>query len=149
MAHELGHLVLHPDNGPGSKVFEHQANTFASELLMPRAEILDQFPRSLARPVFHDLKRYWGVNLRALIYRAFYLGASSEASYQQANKQLSLWGLPEPGALGPPESPTLLGSAVQLLSEHGVELETVLSAGRFNQHEAQRIITAGSAPYGP
>ncbi len=35
-AHELGHLLLHPDTEPGSKLVESEANAFASELLMPK-----------------------------------------------------------------------------------------------------------------
>ncbi len=47
-AHELGHLLLHPDTEPGSKLVEQQANAFASALLMPRSEIFDQLPHRLA-----------------------------------------------------------------------------------------------------
>src|SRR5258706_2161485 len=38
-AHELGHLVMHPDAEPGSRVVEHQAQAFASAFLMPASSV--------------------------------------------------------------------------------------------------------------
>jgi Zn-dependent peptidase ImmA (M78 family)/transcriptional regulator with XRE-family HTH domain len=143
-AHELGHLLLHPDTEPGSKVVEQQANSFASELLMPRDEIIDQLPRRIDWPAFHALKKHWGVSLRALVFRAHALGTLSEASYRRANQQLSVWGLPEPGSLGPAESPQLLGLARQLLVENGIDLEAVLAQGRIAVEVTNEVIEAGS-----
>jgi Zn-dependent peptidase ImmA (M78 family)/transcriptional regulator with XRE-family HTH domain len=143
-AHELGHLVLHPDNEPGSKLLENQAHAFAAEFLMPRAEIIDQLPRRADWPTFHALKRHWGVSLRALVFRARFLGTLSEASYRRANQQLSMWGYPEPGPLGPPESPSLLGAAVDILAQHGVDLDELLNAGRLDRTQAQQVISAGT-----
>lgn len=60
-AHELGHLVLHPDTEPGSKIVEQQAHAFASEFLMPAAEITHQLPRRIDWPTLHDLKQHWGL----------------------------------------------------------------------------------------
>jgi Zn-dependent peptidase ImmA (M78 family) len=142
--HELGHLVLHPDNEPGSKLLEQQADAFASEFLMPRAEIIDQLPRRVDWPAFHDLKRHWGVSLRALVYRAHALGTLSESSYRRANQRLAAQGHPEPGPLGPPESPSLIGSAVALMSEAGISLESIIEAGRLDRSEARHIVAAGS-----
>jgi Zn-dependent peptidase ImmA (M78 family)/transcriptional regulator with XRE-family HTH domain len=143
-SHELGHLVLHPDNEPGSKLLEQQADAFAAEFLMPRDEIIDQLPRRVDWPIFHELKRHWGVSLRALVYRAHALGTLSESSYRRANQRLAAQGHPEPGPLGPPESPSLLGSAVALLSQAGISLDTILEAGRLDPVEAEPIIEAGS-----
>ena len=44
-AHELGHLILHPDEEPGSHAVERQANAFAAEFLAPASEIADVLPR--------------------------------------------------------------------------------------------------------
>lgn len=143
-AHELGHLLLHPDTEPGSKLVEQQANAFASELLMPRAEILDQLPRRVDWPVLHDLKRHWGVSLRALVFRGHRLGRLSEASYRRANQQLAQWGLPEPGSLGPSESPQLLGRAKVLLVENGINFDDVLAQGRLGVEMIDEVITAGT-----
>ena len=145
-SHELGHLVLHPDTEPGSKLVESQAHRFASEFLLPRCEIFDQLPGRIDWPRFHTLKRHWGVSLRALVFRAHALGTLSAASYRRANQQLSIWGLPEPGDLGPAESPRLLGLARQLIVAGGVNFENVLAAGRISAEVAEEVIRAASDP---
>lgn len=143
-AHELGHLLLHPDTEPGSKVVEQQANAFASELLMPSAAISEQLPRRIDWPAFHRLKRHWGVSLRALVYRAHALGRLSEASYRRANQQLSVWGHPEPGPLGAAESPQMLGLVRQLLIDAGINFDSVLAQGRLAVEVTNQVIQAGS-----
>lgn len=143
-AHELGHLMLHPDSEPGSKLLEQQANLFASEFLMPREEIIDQLPQRVDWPKFHALKKHWGVSLRALVYRAHALGKLSEASYRRANQQLSAWGHPEPGALGAAESPQLIGLARALLIDSGVDFDALLAQARLAVDITQDVIEAGS-----
>ncbi len=117
---------------------------FAAELLMPREEISQQLPRRIDWPAFHALKKHWGVSLRALVYRAHQLGRLTDASYRRANQQLSMWGLPEPGPLGPAESPQLLGLARQLLIDHGIDFEAVLAQGRLAVEVTNEVIHAGS-----
>lgn len=143
-AHELGHLVIHHDTEPGSKLVEQQANAFASELLMPRDEIFDQLPTRIDWPIFHELKRYWGVSLRALVYRAHSLGRLSESSYRRANQQLAIWGLPEPGSLGPAETPQLLGMALDLLAANGISFDEILKEGRMAVEVTETVVAAGS-----
>lgn len=144
-AHELGHLVLHPDTEPGSKLVENQAHRFAAEFLMPRDEIIDDLPRRIDWSAFHELKRHWGVSLRALVFRAHALGRLSDASYKRANQQLSIWGIPEPGPLGPAESPQVLGMARQLISNSGYDFDDIVAAGRVAPEIAQVVIAAASA----
>jgi Zn-dependent peptidase ImmA (M78 family)/transcriptional regulator with XRE-family HTH domain len=143
-AHELGHLLLHPDTEPGSKLVENQAHAFAAEFLMPRDEIIDRLPRRIDWPVLHDLKRHWGVSLRALVYRSKTLGRLSDASYRRANQQLSMWGLPEPGSLGRAESPTLLGMARDLIVQSGINFDSVLASGRIATEVTEQVIQAAT-----
>ena len=143
-SHELGHLLLHPDTEPGSKLVENQAHAFAAEFLMPAAEITSMLPRRIDWPEFHNLKRYWGVSLRALVYRAHALERLSPASYRRANQQLSMWGLPEPGELGRAESPRLLGKARTLLESSGIDLDSILTASRISIEIADTIFDAGT-----
>lgn len=143
-AHELGHVVLHPDTEPGSKIVEKQAQMFASEFLMPGEEILDQLPSRIDWPRFHELKQHWGVSLRALVYRAHALGKLSEASYRRANQQLSIWGLPEPTSLGAAESPQLLGRAKALMEDSGIDFAAVLAGGRIAADVTDQVMRAGS-----
>lgn len=140
-AHELGHLVLHPDTEPGSKIVERQAHAFAAEFLMPAAEISRQLPRRIDWPTLHELKQHWQVSLRALVYCAHTLGRLSSASFRRANQQLSMWGLPERGDLGPAERPELLGRAKGLMVENGIDFDGILTAGRITAEVADIVIS--------
>ncbi|GAC1381344.1 MAG: XRE family transcriptional regulator [Marmoricola sp.] len=141
-AHELGHLLLHPDTEPGSKIVEEQANRYAAELLMPRDQIIDLLPRRIDWAKFHELKREWGVSLKALVYRAKYLGVLSEASYRRANQQLSIWGRPEPGDLGAAEAPQLMGIARTVMTEAGINFDRVMEAGGLVGQPAALVLSA-------
>src|SRR6266704_2522740 len=55
VAHELGHLIMHGDAEPGGRVVEEQAHRFASELLMPAAEIRERLPATMGGNVWITL----------------------------------------------------------------------------------------------
>jgi Zn-dependent peptidase ImmA (M78 family)/DNA-binding XRE family transcriptional regulator len=142
-SHELGHLLMHAGVEPGSKVVESQAMSFAAEFLMPRAEIEGSLPTRVDWQTFHGLKRHWGVSLKALVYRAHELGRLSDLSYRRANDQLKRWGHPEPGPLGPPESPSVLGAAAELLERSGTRLGTLAEAARIPLESVRAVVAAG------
>jgi Zn-dependent peptidase ImmA (M78 family)/DNA-binding XRE family transcriptional regulator len=144
-SHELGHLVMHAGVQPGATVIESQAMSFAAEFLMPRAEIEDGLPTRVDWETLHALKRHWGVSLRALVYRAHKLGRLSDVSYRRANHQLRQWGYPEPGPLGPPEGPSALGAAVELLEQSGTRLSSLAEAARIPLQSVHAVVAAGRA----
>lgn len=114
-AHELGHLVMHHDTDPGSRLSEAQAHSFAAEFLAPAEEIAPHLPTRLNWVQFQELKHRWGISLKALVMRAHTLGKLTDHSYRRGMQQLSVWGPPEPGPLGEPERPVLMPRAVELL----------------------------------
>lgn len=122
-AHELGHLVMHPDPEPGNKTMERQAHAFAASFLMPADQILDELPTKA--PTKRDqahllgLKRTWGVSVAAIFYRARELRTISPEAHRNAMIRLSDWGWrkDEPGDLGPSEKPTLLRRGLDLVVE--------------------------------
>jgi Zn-dependent peptidase ImmA (M78 family)/DNA-binding XRE family transcriptional regulator len=123
-AHELGHLLLHHDAEPGSRLVERQAHQFAAEFLAPAAEIVDDLPHRLDWPSLHQLKRRWGISLKALLVRAHALGRMTEGTCRRGMQQLAAAGLPERGPLGPPEAPVLLPRALHLVGpteQHGLQ----------------------------
>jgi Zn-dependent peptidase ImmA (M78 family) len=134
---------MHAGVDPGGTVIESQAMSFAAEFLMPKAEIEDTLPARVDWERFHALKRHWGVSLRALVYRAHKLGRLSDLSYRRANRQLKAWGYPEPGPLGPPESPTVLGAAAELLEQSGTALSSLAEAARIPLETLQTVVAAG------
>jgi len=120
-AHELGHLIMHPDAEPGSSMIERQAHAFASAFLMPAHVIAQELPRRFDLASYVDLKRRWRVSIQALLYRAQALEVMSEASFRRAMTRISLWGwrTGEPHSLGAPDEPTLIRSALELLDGAG------------------------------
>lgn len=143
-AHELGHLLLHPDAEPGSKVIENQAQDFAAAFLTPEDQIIDDLPRTLDWDTLHAAKRRWGVSLRALVYRAHSVGLLSDSAYRRGNIALATWGTPERGPLGPPESPSLLGSAVALMAEHGTTTEDLAQHAALPRDQVELVVAAAT-----
>jgi Zn-dependent peptidase ImmA (M78 family)/transcriptional regulator with XRE-family HTH domain len=143
-AHELGHLVMHRDIEPGSKIIENQAHAFASEFLMPSAEIASDLPRRVDWDILAEAKIKWGVSLRALAYRAHELGIWGDLAYKRANQHLSMAGYPEAVPLGPPESPMMVGAAFDLLEEHGTGLTEIAAVSRLPESYLSRVRIAGS-----
>ena len=124
-AHELGHLIMHSDAEPGGRIVEEQAHRFASELLMPAAEIRNLLPATMNGNVWTTLgklKEQWGVSMQALLFRARRLGRLGDVSYRNAMTTISVrgWRRDEPGLVGTIEQPSLLPKAVELLDQEGI-----------------------------
>jgi hypothetical protein len=82
--------------------------------------------------------------LRALVYPAHTLGLFSDSAYRRGNIALSSWGAPEPGPLGPPESPSLLGTAVALMGEHGTTTEDLAQHAAVPQQQVELVVAAAT-----
>lgn len=143
-AHELGHLVMHRDIEPGSKIIENQAHTFAAAFLMPADEITTDLPRKVDWEALAEAKIKWGTSLRALAYRAHELGIWSTPTYRRANQHLSIAGYPEAVPLGPPESPMMIGAAIDLIEQDGTSTSELAALSGLPENYLTRVITAGS-----
>ncbi|GAB3951238.1 helix-turn-helix domain-containing protein [Streptomyces sparsus] len=122
LAHELGHLVMHVDAEPGSKIVENQAHRFAAEFLLPAEELRELLPAKVNWRTLAILKETWGVSLQALLYRSRSLGVMSDVTYRNAISYLSSrgWRRREPGEMPPVEQPSLYPRAVEILARVGV-----------------------------
>lgn len=139
VAHELGHLVMHRDAEPGGRVVEDQAHRFASELLMPAAELHDLLPTSMnarAWDVLGALKEQWGVSIQALLFRARRLGNISDVTYRNAVITLTQrgWRRSEPGLVTTVEQPSMLARSTELLSDAGIPREVLVDQARAPRH---------------
>jgi Zn-dependent peptidase ImmA (M78 family)/transcriptional regulator with XRE-family HTH domain len=116
-AHELGHLVMHQDAQPGSRLAEEQAQMFAAAFLMPWQAIRPELPTRFDLPALVELKQRWRVSIQALLYRARILGSLSEAAYKRAMMKISMWGwrTGEPNTISDIEEPYVLRAAITLL----------------------------------
>ena len=138
VAHELGHLVMHPDAEPGNKVIEAQADAFASELLAPSEVLHDELPTRIDGAGWlklKELKEQWGVSMKVLLDKAYALGRLTEEGYRAGLKSLSRngWKLLEPGAISGIEEPSLIPHSLELLGEVGVGPEEVRERSRIPQ----------------
>jgi Zn-dependent peptidase ImmA (M78 family)/transcriptional regulator with XRE-family HTH domain len=126
-AHELGHLLLHPDVAPGDLEQEREANRFAAELLTPTAEIGPELLPRPKIPTMQNISRRWGVSPDSLVRRCKELGIVTDVSARRAHQKLAqlrtagiLHADPVTGYAG--ETPTLLPSAFELAEQNGLTL---------------------------
>jgi Zn-dependent peptidase ImmA (M78 family)/DNA-binding XRE family transcriptional regulator len=122
-AHEVGHLLLHPNPLPGDRLQEREADEFAAELLTPTVEIEPLLPRSIRLATLEKLSHSWGVSVESLIRRMAELRVVSDVSmrraYQRLNK-MAEFRRDDPVAMYPGEMPSLLREALALAERHGL-----------------------------
>ncbi|MBC6456711.1 XRE family transcriptional regulator [Actinomadura sp. HBU206391] len=141
-AHELGHLVMHADAEPGSRVVEDQANRFAAEFLMPEQDITADLPATADWARLAELKTEWGVSMAALLYRARTLRVMKEVTYRNAMSAMSTrgWRRREPGPERPLERPTMLTKALELLAATGVDRDRLADTARVTRADLDLLI---------
>lgn len=129
LAHELGHLVMHRDHSaPRGRDEEKQADAFASNLLMPTADILAHAPRF---PSMKDLvrsKRRWSVSAAALNYRLHELGLTSDWHYRSLCIEISRLGRDREIDSIPREHSALLTKVLTMLREDGISKRDIANS---------------------
>ncbi|AEH02716.1 ImmA/IrrE family metallo-endopeptidase [Lacinutrix sp. 5H-3-7-4] len=93
LAHELGHLLMHSINNPAipkhrKKELENEANTFASEFLMPKAAIKNSL-YDLRLSDLAEYKRFWLTSMASIIRRAKDLDCITKETYTYLNIEFS------------------------------------------------------------
>lgn len=91
-AHELGHLVLHRHGGSRHKSAEDEANLFASEFLMPLADLVAHAPNVRSLKDLIKAKRRWGVSAAALNYALNRAGLLTDWRYRSHYIELNRFG---------------------------------------------------------
>jgi Zn-dependent peptidase ImmA (M78 family)/transcriptional regulator with XRE-family HTH domain len=147
-AHELGHLVMHADAEPGSKIIEDQAHRFAAEFLMPEAAITGQLPSTADWARLAELKSTWGVSIAALLYRARTLKIMKESTYRNAMSTMSTrgWRRHEPGPAKPLERPTMLTKAIELLAGSGTDRDQLADTAGVTRTDLDLLVPSRQSP---
>ncbi len=116
VAHELGHLVMHRKLDGTVQQREVQADTYASELLLPEVAMRDELRPPLTLTRLAQLKAKWGVSIQALVNCAYQLEIINERQRKYLFMQLSTlgWRKDEPVAI-PLERPRLLRKMAESL----------------------------------
>ncbi len=128
MAHELGHILLHPW-GENLDVLsktefngrEKQANMFASALLLPKDTFgneIAMYPTDL--DYYKHLKKKWHMSIQAMIYRTQQLSIITPNQYTYLMKQVSKngWRTKEPGDSPGSLNETIFQGAIDILFEN-------------------------------
>jgi len=126
LCHEIGHLIMHQRPPSVDQDIESQADRFASEFLMPKADISHQL-NNINLKVLASLKPYWKVSMAALLKRATDIGKLTERQSRYLWTQMGKAGYraQEPSELEPPrEMPSLLN---EILKTHYEELKYTVS----------------------
>lgn len=143
MAHELGHILLHPWSEnlelitkEEFKAREKQANMFASAFLLPRSSFgkdVQAYPTDLEYYKF--LKKKWKTSIQAMVYRTNQLGIITDNQFQYLMRQISKngWRTKEPGDLPYRLNENIFQGAIDLLIEQNIlDPKTILQI--FKEH---------------
>lgn len=136
MAHELGHIILHPWtedietlSNEEFKERERQANKFASSFLLPKdsfATDAEKFPTELE--YYLRLKNKWGCSIQAMLYRSNDLGIITNNQFQYLMRQVSQkgWRTKEPGDFPHSLNENIFKMAVDLLLENNYTKKDIM-----------------------
>lgn len=143
MAHELGHILLHPWSEnlelitkEEFKAREKQANMFASALLLPRSSFgkdVQAYPTDLK--YYQFLKKKWKASIQAMVYRTNQLGIITDNQFQYLMRQVSKngWRKKEPGDVAHKLNENIFQGAIDLLIKEDIlDPKTILQT--FKQH---------------
>ena len=93
IAHELGHLVLHKGHAaPRGRDEEREADAFASNFLMPKADVEAAGLRNPDLAALAAAKTRWRVSTAALNYRLYKLNITSDWHYRELCIELARLG---------------------------------------------------------
>jgi|SRR5690625_2372401 len=130
MAHELGHILLHPwsenlelISKDEFKNREKQANMFASAFLLPKDSFtkdIQAYPTDLE--YYKYLKGKWKTSIQAMAYRAHQLDIISDNQFQYMMRQISKkgWRTKEPGDVPYRLNENIFQGAIDLLIEEEI-----------------------------
>jgi Zn-dependent peptidase ImmA (M78 family)/DNA-binding XRE family transcriptional regulator len=156
MAHELGHILLHPwsediETIPREefKARERQANTFAGAFLLPRDSFIkdvSMYPTTLE--YYKHLKQKWNVSIAAMVYRACQLKVITTNQLQYLMRQMSKnkWREHEPNDVVFELHNNVLQSAIDILITNNIftssEFVTILSEVglAMNSNEIEELL---------
>lgn len=130
MAHELGHILLHPWSEnlelitkEEFKAREKQANMFASAFLLPKSSFgkdVQAYPTDLK--YYQFLKKKWKASIQAMVYRSNQLGIITDNQFQYMMRQISKngWRTKEPDDTPYALNENIFQGAIDLLIEEKI-----------------------------
>lgn len=140
-AHELGHLILHRELAVGDPRQEREADAFAAEFLMPRAETEPVLPTTLNLPRLGQISQQWGVSPEALVFRMQELKGASDVSVRRAYQKLRSGNRQEASAADyPGEVPMLLTEAMKVADKFGFSITELANELRWARERVRQVL---------
>ena len=145
-AHELAHLVLHRHGGSKHRSAEDEAHAFASEFLMPSADLVAHLPvvRSLGDLV--KAKRRWGVSVAALNYALHRAGTITDWKYRGFYVELNRLGRDNEPAPMDREASQVWAKVLRALWRDGVSLSHIALELAVPEREVSNLLFDIAAP---
>lgn len=137
MAHELGHILLHPWtedletlSNDEFRAREKQANIFAGAFLLPKNSFIEDiklYPTDL--DYYQHLKNKWNCSIQAMVYRSHQLNIITSNQYQYLMKQISKngWRKKEPGDYPYLLNDNIFKGAIDVLIDNGMDQKEIMS----------------------
>jgi Zn-dependent peptidase ImmA (M78 family) len=147
-AHELGHLVLHRHGGPSHRSAEDEANAFASEFLMPSADLEANITSVWSVSDLITAKKRWGVSAAALNYALNHRARKiiTDWNYRGFCIELNRIGRNiEPDPL-PPETSQIWNKVLTALWREGMNLGRIAADLSIPERELSNLLFNIAAP---
>jgi Zn-dependent peptidase ImmA (M78 family) len=151
VAHELGHLALHPPGRTGRDV-EAEADAFAAELLTPLHAMSSAMPKNPTLSSLAMLKTQWGVSVKSLVRRARELDVIDRDRAVGLYKQISArgWNKQEPGHV-PQEKPRAFRKLAEISYGQSFSAQKLASDAGWSEELALLVLSqhaaAGELPH--
>ncbi|MCD5343250.1 XRE family transcriptional regulator [Arthrobacter sp. AK04] len=140
-AHELGHLILHRELAVGDPRQEREADAFAAEFLMPRAEIEPVLPATMNLPRLGQISQTWGVSPEALVFRMQELKGASDVSVRRGYQKLRSGNRQEASVADyPGEVPMLLTEAMKVADKFGFSVADLANELRWAPERVRQVL---------
>jgi len=143
LAHELGHLVMHPRISV--KQMEDEAYTFACELLVPETAMRQELIPPFGLAALAKMKVRWGISIAALIQHAKRLGIITRHQYDYLRAKMGQagWLNQEPPNLAiPVENPRAVRKMAELMYGNPVDYQRLASDAKFLPPFARQLVEA-------
>jgi Zn-dependent peptidase ImmA (M78 family)/transcriptional regulator with XRE-family HTH domain len=131
IAYELGHIALHAFRPSLSQTdIGHEANLFASEFLMPEAQIKEDLNTDVNIARLGELKLKWRVSMQALLYRANDLGIISDNQKKYLVAQFNKLGIrrrePKEFDISPEENESIFKLFEQYVKNRDININDMI-----------------------
>lgn len=144
LCHEVAHVLLHSTPREDQ---EDEADRFASELLMPAADIRPQLAGGIDLAKAAQLKPYWRVAMSALVRRAKDLGSITDSRYKSLSIQMSQkgWRTREPVEIERDE-PRFLRQVIEAQLANGYTIDELAKVAGLTTDEFTRLYRPDPGP---